>query len=124
MREWKKKNAECYRAVWISTFGIPCFVRNLKFVESLLADIGVVSNGETLEEITKRLDVTKLLIFTSEVDLINNQIQACADREWFNIIIKEEAQMSAMKMVLRQSVLVRRREKEEARMMSFFLEVG
>lgn len=78
-------------------FGIACFVRNLKFIKNLLPDIGVVANGEILEDITERLDVTRLLIFTSEAGPINNVIKACVDGEWFNNIIKEEVQMETRK---------------------------
>lgn len=40
----EKTDVECFRETWVSIYGIPCFVRNIRFYETLLSNIGVVAN--------------------------------------------------------------------------------
>ncbi|XP_058775836.1 uncharacterized protein LOC131650123 [Vicia villosa] len=91
VRKWQKKDVECFRSVWVSIFGIPCFVRNRRFCELLLSDIGVVANGEILEEQQLRMDVTNLMIFTDKLDTINLKIAVFIDGETFHCLVKEDA---------------------------------
>ncbi|XP_058768749.1 uncharacterized protein LOC131642531 [Vicia villosa] len=95
VRKWTKKDVECVRAVWVSIYGIPCFVRNRRFCEILLSDIGVVVNGEELEGNQIRMDVTNVMVFTNQIESINRKIVACVDGEMYSILVKEDVMVRA-----------------------------
>ncbi|XP_058726994.1 uncharacterized protein LOC131598405 [Vicia villosa] len=90
VRRWQPTDVECYRSVWVSIYGIPCFVRNRRFCESLLSDIGVVAKGDCMEGKQIRLDVTSLLIFTNLLDTINRKVAVSIEGVWYDILVKED----------------------------------
>lgn len=91
IRSWRKFDAKCYGAAWLSIYGIPCFVRNKKFCEALLSDVGFMANTQSLEDKPLRLDVTKLMIFTNNIEPINRMINVCVDDAWEKVLIVEDA---------------------------------
>lgn len=79
MRKWKSIDVESFRVVWIYVYGIPCHVRNARFLEALLSDVGVIANFNFLERSLKRLDVFSLMIFTKSVESIQSKTNVCMD---------------------------------------------
>ncbi|XP_058724741.1 uncharacterized protein LOC131596144 [Vicia villosa] len=94
VREWKPSDVECARAVWISAYGIPCHVRNKRFIDTLFSDIGTVANYEWIQHASSRLDVVKIMVFSKEAEIIRNKVSVCLDGMWTNILLIEEAQWS------------------------------
>lgn len=93
----KNSDAKFYRVAWLSIYGVPCYVRNMKFCKELLSDVGVLENCKYLEEKPARLDVIKLMIFTYIVGPINRTISVCVDGVWFKILIVEDISISMHK---------------------------
>lgn len=90
VRKWQKSDAKCYRATRVSIFGIPCFVRNKTFIDSLLLDVGMMIKGDSLEPNPERLIVISLMVFTNLLGSISKKIRPSVDGELFNIIISED----------------------------------
>lgn len=94
VRAWKPTDIECTRVDKISIFGVPYFMRNKKFLEILLSDIGVCPNLDTILSNPSRLDVMSPMIFTSRLEMIRNKVTICLDGKWIDIIIVEEITIS------------------------------
>lgn len=94
VRAWESTDVECARAARISIYGVPCFVRNKKFLEALLSDIGVCPNLNFLNSKPSHLDVESSMIFTANLEMIRNKVSLCLDGKWINILIVEEAMVS------------------------------
>lgn len=75
-------------------FGIPCYVRKFKFIESLISDVGVLLNGDKTVLNKERMDVTSVMIFTNPLGAISLKINACADGVSFLILVSEEPSVS------------------------------
>lgn len=97
VRNWRKTDVECYRAVWLSIYGILCFVRNKKLCESLLSDVGIMANYKSLEENSTRTDVTKIKVFTDNMGHINKIINVCVNGEWCKILLVEDVHVTTEK---------------------------
>lgn len=91
VRKWDKSDVECFRTTKVSICGIPCFVRNTKFIDSLLSDMGLMVNSEKIDPNPQRLDVTSMMIFTSLLRPIARKVSACVDGTNYTILISEEA---------------------------------
>lgn len=72
-------------------------MRNKKFCEALLSDVGFMENSQSLEEKSLRLDVTKLMIFTDNIGPINRNINVCMDGGWYKVLIVEDVSVSINK---------------------------
>lgn len=94
IRKWKSSDVECYRATRISLYGIPFFVRNSRFIDVLLSDIGTLINPDSLQANHDRYNVIRLIVFTNLLSSINRRIRACVDGEFFNILVVEKASVS------------------------------
>lgn len=95
VREWRKTDVECYRAIWISIYGIPCFIRNKKFCEALISDIGIMANNKSLEEKALRLDVTKIMVLTEKTIPISKTIRVSVDGEWHTILLVKDTYVTS-----------------------------
>lgn len=82
-------------SIWLSIYGIPCFVRNKKFCEALLFDVGILANSKSLEEKITRMDVTKIMVFTDNMGPINKTINVSVDGEWRKILLVEDVFVSS-----------------------------
>lgn len=71
-------------------YGIPCHVRNARFLEALLSDVGVVSNYDSLESSSEILDVLSLMVFTKSVESIKSKINVCLDDIWISLMLIKE----------------------------------
>lgn len=67
VRRWRKTDVECSRATWLSIYGIPCYVRNTRFLETLLSDVGSLAITDKLEDKPDRLNVIKVLVFQTNL---------------------------------------------------------
>lgn len=81
MRRLKIIDSECIRATRLFVYGIPYYVRNIRFLEELLSDIGNFTKSELLEDKSDRLDVLRIMALTNFLGLINRKIRACVDGE-------------------------------------------
>lgn len=95
---------ECYRVIWLSIYGIPCYVRNTSFLETILADIGTLANNDKLDEKSDRLNVLKVMVFTNQLGLINRKINACVDGGIFSILVMEDVSVSYDKGALSSTI--------------------
>lgn len=69
-----EEDAECIRVTKVSLFGIPCYVRNSKFIESLISDVGMLVNGDKIVLNKERMNVTSVMIFTNILGPISLKI--------------------------------------------------
>lgn len=90
----EKTDVECFKATKVSIFGIPCFVRNTKFIESLLSDVGMLVNGKNIVLNPERMDVSSVMIFNNILGPISLKINVCVDGETFAILMSEEPTVS------------------------------
>lgn len=91
---WKFSDVECARATCLSIFGIPCYVRNSRFLESLLADIGYLANPKSVDDKAEIMDVIRIMIFTNQIGPISRKINACVDGEIFTLMLIEDDSVS------------------------------
>lgn len=82
MRKWKPSDVKCFKAVWISIYGIPCHVISVRFLEFLLSGIGSILNIEFLENKPERLDVLSFIVFSKSVEMIRSKVNACINGGW------------------------------------------
>lgn len=88
-------------------------------METLLFDIGVCPNLESIATNPARLDVMSLMIFTLKLELIISKIYVCLDGKWINILVVEEISVS---MEDREVFLMMMRMNHLATWMSFRLQ--
>lgn len=77
VRKWKPSDVESYKAVWISVYGIPYHVRNVRLREELLSDIRSIAKFDFLEKKSERLDVLSFMVFTRSVESIRSKVNVC-----------------------------------------------
>lgn len=94
-RKWKPTDVECFRAAWILVYGIPFHVRNARFLEALLSNVGVIANFDFLERLPEILDVISLMVFTKMVEPIRSKINICMNGNWISLMIIEEVMMNS-----------------------------
>lgn len=67
---------------------------NSDFIDTLISDVGLLTNSEELEGSADMLDVLKVMIFTNLLGPINRKVKASVDGESFMILLVEEAFVS------------------------------
>ncbi|XP_058745968.1 uncharacterized protein LOC131618827 [Vicia villosa] len=90
VRSWKLEDVECYRATWISVYGIPCHGRNRRFLETVLADIGIIAHFDFLNIKPERLNVLTFMVFTNLLEPIRNKFKVCLDGTWICLMVIED----------------------------------
>lgn len=81
----------------MSIFGIPCHVRNGRFLEAVISNIGIIVNFEFLDSKLKKLDVVTFMVFTNSLEKIRSKVNVCVDGAWNTLmIVEEEAQKNSL----------------------------
>ncbi|XP_058732730.1 uncharacterized protein LOC131604301 [Vicia villosa] len=90
VRQWRPEDVECFRAAWVSVYGIPCHGKNRRFLESLVTDIGIIAHFGFLDLKPERFDVLSFMIFTHHLDPIRNKVNVCMDGSWVCMMVIED----------------------------------